>query len=138
MVTAPVVAAGATSPPGDVTVGAVLPTARPTSRRPLEKSVPVPGTLAAVLVSTAATSSAVIPGWAAITRAAAAETSGVANEVPSGVTQQFPSAQGVASVRTPTPGAAMSIQGPRREKLASVSSRPSTAATARTPGKAAG
>src|SRR5882762_1761591 len=96
-----------------------LPTARPTLISPLLKSVPVPGTASAVAINRAATCGAVRPGLAAHTRAAAAETMGVANEVPSGVTQQFPSAQGVASVSTPTPGAAMSTQGPRRENLAS-------------------
>src|SRR5437588_5710149 len=113
-------------------------TARPTSTSPLLKSVPVPAIRSAVLISRAATCGAVSPGLAAHTRAAAAETMGVAKEVPSGVTQQFPSLHGVASVSTPTPGAAMSTQGPRRENLASVSSEPSTAATDSTPLKAAG
>src|SRR2546429_240973 len=71
-------------------------------------------------------------------RKVAAETMGVAKEGRSGVPQQFPSLHGVASVSTPTPGAAMSTQGPRRENLASVSSEPSTAATDSTPLKAAG
>ena len=115
-----------------------LPTARPTLTSPLLKSVPVPAMGSAVAISRAATCGAVRPGLAAHTRAAAAETMGVANDVPSGVTQQFPSVQGVARVRTPTPGAAMSTQGPRRENLARVSSVPSTAATDSTPSYAAG
>src|SRR5437763_24262 len=73
---------------------------------------PVPGMASAVLVNRAATCWAVIPGFTAHTRAAEADTIGVANEVPSGVTQQFPSPHGVARVRTPTPGAAMSTHGP--------------------------
>src|SRR5213080_3040312 len=87
-------------------------TARPTLISPLLKLTPVPGTDWAVLMSRAATCWAVIPGFFAQTRAAAAETMGVAKEVPSGVTQQLPSPHGVASVRTPTPGAAMSTQVP--------------------------
>ena len=115
-----------------------LPTARPTLSAPLLNSDPVPGTASAVLISRAATCSALRPGLTAHTRAAAAETIGVANDVPSGVTQQFPSRHGVARVRTPTPGAAMSTHGPRRENLARVSSAPSMAATDSTPSKLAG
>ena|SRR5437763_8966099 len=100
--------------PGAAARGAVPApvTARPTSISPLLKLVPVPGMASAVLVNRAATCWAVIPGFTAHTRAAEADTIGVANEVPSGVTQQFPSPHGVARVRTPTPGAAMSTHGP--------------------------
>ena len=121
--------------PGEVAIGAAMAplTARPTSISPLLKSVPVPAIWSAVDISRWATCGAVRAGLAAHTRAAAADTIGVANDVPSGVTQQLPSAQGVASVSTPTPGAAMSTHGPWQENLASVSSEPSTAATDSTP-----
>src|SRR2546421_9535210 len=112
-------------------------TARATLTRPLLKSVPVPGTGSAVERMRATTCLADRPGLAAITRAAVAEMIGVANDVPSGVTQQFPSLQFVARVRTPTPGAAMLTQGPRRENEARLSSL-STAATDTTPGRADG
>src|SRR5215210_1849324 len=93
-------------------IAAAPDTARATLSCPLEKSVPVPGTESAVLISRADTCWGVSPGLVAHTRAAAAETIGVENDVPSGVTQQSPLAQGVARVRTPTPGAAMSTHGP--------------------------